>query len=412
MSELEFNMTKMLVWVLFKNVPLEFFTQRGLGYIASAMGLPQYMDRFTAERKILEYARICVEVDVTKKISKVIEVVRRNGTVVPVEVMVPLMPGRCLECNHYGHTNKSCPQNSKAVEASKKIWIPKKEQKKEVLMEEIIVSKIDDISIKGKHVVVVQNSPVKQLVQVRPVDLQVDAKETRASSIGVVAVVKACQPRRKGPMNKKAKSGGSPKSEFTWINNQNADFQARKLDRVLVNHEWIAQFPDTMAEFQVLGVSDHSPGVIRRIGDSRQTPKPFKFFNFWAAHPDFEAIVRESWLKEEQGNLIQLEQVQKRLLTGKADEGDVEKEKKLQRDLLDIRKAEESFYRHKSKVLWLQEGDFNTRFFHRIVKVRQKSQQISVLRDAAGNLIDTHDKLVHEVVGFFQALIDTKDARV
>ncbi|KAK8614487.1 hypothetical protein V6N13_068287 [Hibiscus sabdariffa] len=50
------------VWVKLWHVPLELFSQQGLGYVASAIGKPLYIDRATALKQQLEFAKICTEV--------------------------------------------------------------------------------------------------------------------------------------------------------------------------------------------------------------------------------------------------------------------------------------------------------------------------------------------------------------
>ncbi|XVF47001.1 hypothetical protein PTKIN_Ptkin03bG0074100 [Pterospermum kingtungense] len=64
------------------------------------------MDRYTVERKMLEYARICIEPKVGKEIPRFIEVVRKNGSVACIEVDVPWMPIRCDKCQFFGHSAK------------------------------------------------------------------------------------------------------------------------------------------------------------------------------------------------------------------------------------------------------------------------------------------------------------------
>ncbi|XVF61483.1 hypothetical protein PTKIN_Ptkin08bG0133300 [Pterospermum kingtungense] len=61
------------------NVPLELFTLMGLSYIASGIGNPLYMDRFTANRELVAYAKVCVENDVSKPISKKLFVRLEDG---------------------------------------------------------------------------------------------------------------------------------------------------------------------------------------------------------------------------------------------------------------------------------------------------------------------------------------------
>ena len=50
MKTLEFNMAKLSVWIQLDNIPFELFTQKGLSDIASALGIPFYMDKITAQQ--------------------------------------------------------------------------------------------------------------------------------------------------------------------------------------------------------------------------------------------------------------------------------------------------------------------------------------------------------------------------
>jgi len=66
---------------------------------------------------------------------------------------------------------------------------------------------------------------------------------------------------------------------FTWNNkSEGSNFLTRKLDRVLVNEEWLCKFGKTCVEFPLGGVSDHSPAVITVGTLLSFGPKPFKFF--------------------------------------------------------------------------------------------------------------------------------------
>lgn len=76
---MEINWTKVLLWVQLRRIPLELFTRHGTRYISSILGFPLYMDRITAERNTLEFARVCIQIDVKNEVSKFIEVVRKSG---------------------------------------------------------------------------------------------------------------------------------------------------------------------------------------------------------------------------------------------------------------------------------------------------------------------------------------------
>ncbi|XVF66298.1 hypothetical protein PTKIN_Ptkin10aG0024200 [Pterospermum kingtungense] len=57
MEVLDFNLSKLPVWFLLSNIPLELFTQRGIACIESTLGQPLYMDKVTAQQQRLAYAQ-------------------------------------------------------------------------------------------------------------------------------------------------------------------------------------------------------------------------------------------------------------------------------------------------------------------------------------------------------------------
>jgi len=69
----------------------------------------------------------------------------------------------------------------------------------------------------------------------------------------------------------------------------------RKLDRVLVNEKWNLNFPLSKARFLPSGMSDHSPMVVKVIGNDQNIKKPFKFFNMWMDHDEFMPLVKKVW---------------------------------------------------------------------------------------------------------------------
>lgn len=56
-------------------------------------------------------------------------------------------------------------------------------------------------------------------------------------------------------------------------------------------------------------------------------------------------------------------------------------------------KQEEIFWRQKSRVQWLREGERNTRFFHRFTITNRSNNRISLMKDTRGKLLNTHEDI-------------------
>ena len=198
-------------------------------------------------------------------------------------------------------------------------------------------------------------------------------------------------------------------------------------------------------EFLYPSESDHCPAIIKMCQDFHLPPKPFKFFNFWTKHPDFLKVVESSWKEQVHGNpMSTLHQKMKKLkaslrsfnkfkyadISGKVKEkrrelaevqlqnlstptpGLVELEKILNLELHELLLAEESFFKQKSRIKWIQKGDMNTQFFHRMTAARQKQMTISTLIDSQGRKLTTYSQITNEAVSYFQQLLGTVDINV
>ena len=80
-------------------------------------------------------------------------------------------------------------------------------------------------------------------------------------------------------------------NSFTWTNKH----VSKKLDRILVNDIWLQTFPDSLAVFGKLGISDHTPSCLFMDQFRPKQKRPFKFFAHLNQHPEFSDIIRGCW---------------------------------------------------------------------------------------------------------------------
>lgn len=69
---------------------------------------------------------------------------------------------------------------------------------------------------------------------------------------------------------------------YTWCNKRENDLIMKKLDRVLVNEEWLQAYSHSYSVFEAGGCSDHLRGRINlqsEGGNTIQRKRPFKFVN-------------------------------------------------------------------------------------------------------------------------------------
>ena len=220
---------------------------------------------------------------------------------------------------------------------------------------------------------------------------------------------------------------------YTWSKGSGSTYKARKLDRALVNPNWHLTFPEAEAIFHEVGASDHSP-ILVKLGVQLQIRKPpFKFFSFWADHPQFEEVVSTAWATQIEGsptfsfvrklkglkaalkllnktefaNLSErtretrdsLLQIQRQLIQFQGDENLKYQEKQAFDKLLLLSKAEESFLKQKSRIRWIKKGDSNTKFFHHSMRARyNKNKIISIVLDSG--------ERVHEPAYIHAAAVD------
>ncbi|CAL1378975.1 unnamed protein product [Linum trigynum] len=90
----------------------------------------------------------------------------------------------------------------------------------------------------------------------------------------------------------------------------------------------------------------------------------------------------------------------------------IDEEKRVSQVYMALKKAEELFYKQKSRVQVIKEGDSNTSFFHKTVKVKTQRQQIIRMLNEQGEVTTDIKEIGEVAVEFYTKLIGTKDLNV
>ncbi|KAL2248014.1 UNVERIFIED_CONTAM: hypothetical protein Sindi_2653700 [Sesamum indicum] len=122
--------TQVPVWIKLRHLPVEFWTEEGLSTVASGVGKPLYPDAITRACTRLDFARVCVMVDVTSNLPKHIIIMNpdEDGGESPckVDVEYEWLPQKCNSCMTLGHSAKDCVLNKpKPVKPPIAVYVPK-----------------------------------------------------------------------------------------------------------------------------------------------------------------------------------------------------------------------------------------------------------------------------------------------
>lgn len=197
------------------------------------------------------------------------------------------------------------------------------------------------------------------------------------------------------------------KDAFTW-NNRRLGFSniEEKIDRFFVTGS-LTNFPYTLeASILPFSGSDHFLIQLSILGDSGPRRCPFKFKQMWLKDYNILRLLEEWWKeveisgsgiykvvnklkiikqklilwnKEHFGNIFdkkaqveaELVEVNELVMRKEMDEALFLREKKLLLEQENILAKEEVFWKKKSKELWLDEGEKNTKLFHNSVKLKR-----------------------------------------
>ncbi|XP_062104315.1 uncharacterized protein LOC133815494 [Humulus lupulus] len=233
-------------------------------------------------------------------------------------------------------------------------------------------------------------------------------------------------------------------TNFTWSNNQDGTSRIySRIDHAFANEDWHDVFPNTIAHFAWESISNHCSCVVVATVSEKIGFKPFRYYNFWAEHPEFKELVTASWekplavigLKGIYYKLMRLKHSLKRF--NNATIGDVGKAyfeakanfidarqqaqahsrdiayQDMEKTAAEILSSKEkmyfSFLRQRSKVKWLQQGDENTSYFHAYLKKRKVENRIATFVTDQGAVNDKFTEVVDHFLNHFHGYMGSRN---
>lgn len=218
---------------------------------------------------------------------------------------------------------------------------------------------------------------------------------------------------------------------YTWERNYGDDEWVEiRLDRVLVSNDFLQKFSETKLSNLEISTSDHSPIFLEPVVISHvNSARRFRFENSWLREPMCLQIVKETWQKyrgknfqeklslcadilstwgkEITGNFkarISASKKKLRIMKGMRDVRSTQVYKEILKEISEVYKQQEIFWRQHSKQLWLKEGDHNSIYFHAATKMRRKVNHIHNLQNKEGTLVSWDTGLKETMVEYFNEL--------
>ena len=221
---------------------------------------------------------------------------------------------------------------------------------------------------------------------------------------------------------------------MTWAGKRRTHLVESWIDRAMANDQWKATFPASEVEYLEMIESDHIPAIIKIRRTTEQGFRPFQFDTRLCKIADFEDVVQKRWNKFEEdyhesvygrikccrrdisewkrnhctNSAVRICELSHAIDMAHSDNHTtMDQIYGLRRELLQAYRDEETFWRLKRRVQWLNEGDRNTRFFHAVTKNRVARNRLTSILNTNGEEIRGNTAIAEEAISYFKDLFSS-----
>ncbi|XP_057811697.1 uncharacterized protein LOC131025935 [Salvia miltiorrhiza] len=225
---------------------------------------------------------------------------------------------------------------------------------------------------------------------------------------------------------------------FTWSNNQRgADNIMERLDRIFGSSEWMSLYPGFEVTHLLRKASDHCHLLLSLETSSEKMqnrPKPFRFEAMWLRNESCKELCEKMWqsglgsrsvsdLKqkiEDMGRELKIwekevfgnvrkkcAELRERLAILKKSNMEAwskDEQRMIEDELDELLKQEELMWKQRSRADWINHGDRNTGFFHKVAEDRKKRNHIKEIRRNDGSLTRKNSEMDETLSSYFRGL--------
>nr|XP_048317975.1 uncharacterized protein LOC125418473 [Ziziphus jujuba var. spinosa] len=205
---------------------------------------------------------------------------------------------------------------------------------------------------------------------------------------------------------------------YTWCNKRGGQANIReRLDRVIASPNWHITFSQAeVCHLPSIG-SDHMPVQLFLKREHPVLYRPFLFIEAWISDPSYEKVITESWFKSYrndqrtpiwvkinstakalrcwnkncfgfcQSRLHNLETQLAQIAFLPPSRENIAHQQRIQAEIEEWSFRMELVWHQKSRELWLQAGDRNSKFFHASTVAKWKKTFITLLKEDTGDYI-------------------------
>uniref|UniRef100_A0A2N9FR65 Reverse transcriptase domain-containing protein n=1 Tax=Fagus sylvatica TaxID=28930 RepID=A0A2N9FR65_FAGSY len=199
--------------------------------------------------------------------------------------------------------------------------------------------------------------------------------------------------------------------EFTWCNKRGGLANIReRLDRAICNGDWRLIFPKAGVIHLPLLQSDHNPIMVVANLEVGRKARPFRFEAAWTRDASSHQVIEAAWEEPVRGSAsyrlmrriqraakglrkwnrenfgwcnTRIEEIKQKLVEYQRVEPSTQNIShliNLQQELDEWLVRQEVIWRQKSREIWLEEGDKNTKFFHLSTVIRRRANNIDRIK--------------------------------